>query len=254
MLYGENLATVSDSVMTRATGILIPAGAFLRYRHAYGFEDDIGGTYDGGVVDYSTNNGATWNRLAADYSGTIDAGFGNPLGGQQGYVGESNGYVSESVPLTALAGQTVRFRFRVGSDGSGADYGWAVDDIGVHTCCATSPAPTGLCGRTSTATASTISRSARRARTLARSSTRASCTSSTGRRAGLTATGSQYWNQNAAAIVDTAEAGDGFGSTLTSGDFNGDGRDDLAIGVRRRGRRLGSTPASCTSSTARRAA
>ncbi|HYI37575.1 MAG TPA: hypothetical protein VEX39_13250, partial [Thermoleophilaceae bacterium] len=52
-----------------------------------------------------------------------------------------------------------------------------------------------------------------------------------GSAAGLSATGSQYWNQNSAGIADAVEAGDGFGSTLTTGDFNGDGRDDLAIGA-----------------------
>ena len=48
---------------------------------------------------------------------------------------------------------------------------------------------------------------------------------------GLTATGSQLWSQDSVGIVDSAEAGDGFGSTLSAGDFNGDGRDDLAVGV-----------------------
>ena len=48
---------------------------------------------------------------------------------------------------------------------------------------------------------------------------------------GLTATGSQYWSQNSAGIADSVEAGDGFASTLSAGDFNGDGRDDLAIGA-----------------------
>ncbi len=32
-------------------------------------------------------------------------------------------------------------------------------------------------------------------------------------------------------MKDTAETGDGFGGALAAGDFNGDGRDDLAIGV-----------------------
>ena len=48
---------------------------------------------------------------------------------------------------------------------------------------------------------------------------------------GVSATGSQLWSQNSAGIADAAEPGDGFGSTLSAGDLNGDGRDDLAIGV-----------------------
>jgi hypothetical protein len=48
---------------------------------------------------------------------------------------------------------------------------------------------------------------------------------------GLTATGSQFWHQDSPFIADRAEADDLFGWSLTSGDFNNDGRDDLAVGV-----------------------
>jgi glucose/arabinose dehydrogenase len=41
----------------------------------------------------------------------------------------------------------------------------------------------------------------------------------------------QFWTQNSADINDFTENGDLFGSSLSTGDFNGDGYDDLAIGV-----------------------
>lgn len=43
----------------------------------------------------------------------------------------------------------------------------------------------------------------------------------------------QIWTQNFPGIADVAESNDTFGEALTAGDFNGDGRDDLAIGVPR---------------------
>lgn len=48
---------------------------------------------------------------------------------------------------------------------------------------------------------------------------------------GLTAFGAQLWHQNIAGMFDFAEAGDHFAASLTTGDFDGDGNDDLAVGV-----------------------
>ena len=48
---------------------------------------------------------------------------------------------------------------------------------------------------------------------------------------GLSSTDNQIWHQNSTDILDTAELFDAFGSALTAGDFNGDGFDDLAVGV-----------------------
>ena len=48
---------------------------------------------------------------------------------------------------------------------------------------------------------------------------------------GLSSTASQLWSQDSAGIADSVEDGDGFGATLSTGDFNADGFDDLAIGV-----------------------
>jgi hypothetical protein len=52
-----------------------------------------------------------------------------------------------------------------------------------------------------------------------------------GSASGLAATGDQFWHQDVANVEGGAESGDQFGAALAVGDFNGDGYDDLAIGV-----------------------
>jgi hypothetical protein len=48
---------------------------------------------------------------------------------------------------------------------------------------------------------------------------------------GLTATGSQFWNQNSTGIFGAAESGDEFGLSLAAGNFGRTAEDDLAVGV-----------------------
>jgi hypothetical protein len=48
---------------------------------------------------------------------------------------------------------------------------------------------------------------------------------------GLTASGAQRWDFDTAGVRGTPTQGDNWGDSLASGDFNNDGRDDLAIAV-----------------------
>lgn len=48
---------------------------------------------------------------------------------------------------------------------------------------------------------------------------------------GLSSSGNQMWSQDSSGIPGGCEEWDEFGYTVAAGDFNGDGRDDLAIGV-----------------------
>jgi hypothetical protein len=52
-----------------------------------------------------------------------------------------------------------------------------------------------------------------------------------GSSSGLSHRFDQVWHQDSWGIAEKAEYGDGFGTALTVGDFNHDGRDDLAIGA-----------------------
>ncbi|WP_165821227.1 M4 family metallopeptidase [Nocardioides gansuensis] len=142
-IWGDDPAFVSDSALAMTAPVTVPAGGLLHFRHAYGFEDDPFDTYDGGVLEYSVAGGA-WQDAAAliasgGYTGTISGGFDNPLGGRQAFVGESNGYGSTLVDLSGLAGQPVRFRWRIGTDSMVGDAGWFIDDLAIYRCDAPPP-------------------------------------------------------------------------------------------------------------------
>lgn len=140
-IFGGDRSTLSDSAIRTTNAIAVPANAFLRYNHSYGFEDKLSTAYDGGVVEYSTAGaGGPWTDAgslfdsASGYNGTISPDFENPLAGRSAFVRESNGYGASRLNLSSLAGQNVMFRFRIGSDIEVKDYGWFIDDVSIYTC------------------------------------------------------------------------------------------------------------------------
>jgi hypothetical protein len=143
-LWGDDTDTATDRWATIAWNGTLPAGTKLQFNHAFGFEDDLLGNYDGGVLEYSTNGGGTWNDASPlfaagmAYFGPISNCCGNPLAGRNAFVGESWGYTATQLNLTALAGQTFRIRFRIGTDNGTGDYGWFVDDVRLYQCAASS--------------------------------------------------------------------------------------------------------------------
>jgi bacillolysin len=139
--WGEEEPLTADYWAAMTTDVALPAGSepFLHFEQAHGFEDYWFTYYDGGVVEYSTNGGASWNDANLlfthnGYNGTISNCCGNPLAGRSGFVAESYGYYSSRLDLSPLAGQNVRFRFRIGTDGYVDDYGWFIDDVRIYTC------------------------------------------------------------------------------------------------------------------------
>lgn len=150
---GVDASARSDSTMAMATGVLVPSRAYLRLEHWFAFEMSENSSavfqgYDAGVIEYSVEGGA-WTDIGSltavnGYTGTInaDGSSDNPLEGRSGFVGASNGALVTQVDLAPLAGRTVRFRFRIGTDSGGGQAGWYIDEVGIHTC--TAAASSGL--------------------------------------------------------------------------------------------------------------
>ncbi len=141
-------------ISVASKNIALPAGKtiYMHFKHAFDFEYDYINNYDGGVLEYSTNGGSTWLDAGAliinnGYDGIISSCCTNPLAGRSGFVGLSSGYMSSRLNLSSLAGQNVKFRFRVGTDEAASSYfgyGLIVDDVKIYTCQTSVTAPAGL--------------------------------------------------------------------------------------------------------------
>jgi len=108
----------------------------VTFSHAYDLED----TFDGGIIELSTDGGVTFTDVAElgvdpGYTGTLVTGPANPLNGRVTFTGTSAGFPART-PLTLdfgtrFAGQAVQLRFRIATDEAAAFTGWIIDDIAV---------------------------------------------------------------------------------------------------------------------------
>jgi hypothetical protein len=144
--------TVADKQLTTPAINLTVPNATLSFQHTFNLESG----FDGGVVEASINNGP-WNDVTSatvggtftqnGYTGALSTNpaYMNPLVGRQAFTGTNTGgfgtYITSTVQFgAALNGQSVRFRFRMGSDTSVAGTGWRVDNVQVangNICCTT---------------------------------------------------------------------------------------------------------------------
>ena len=105
----------------------------LQFRHSYNFEE----TFDGGVLEVSTNGGANWLPVISQittggYDATIDTGYSSPIAGRAAWTGSNGGMTLVTVDLAAYAGSSVTFAWRWTSDSSAPSPGpWEIDDVQV---------------------------------------------------------------------------------------------------------------------------
>ncbi len=137
--------------------IALPTGPVtLSFRHSYSLEaDNVAANtgYDGGVLEIKigagsytdiTNAGGVF--VTGGYNRQISSSFSNPLAGRGAWSGTNVGFTTVTVTLPAAAsGQTVQFRWRLGTDNGGlSGAGWRIDSVGMigngYVCC-TNTAP-----------------------------------------------------------------------------------------------------------------
>ena len=147
---GLDPASVSDQRLV-SPAVALPTGqnpVVLKFWHVPNLENS--GTtacYDGGILEATTNGGTTWTQvpnaslLLGGYTGAVSTSFSNPLGGLQAWCNGS-AYTNVIADVSAYAGQTAQFRFRLGSDTSVSDVGWDIDDVTVQSCQPAGPTAT----------------------------------------------------------------------------------------------------------------
>ncbi len=136
--FAPDVATVNLASLTSPSVVIQSAAAKLKFKNRFNTED----TFDGMVLEFSTNGGSTWTDVitgggtfaSGGYTDTLSTGFMNPLPGRMAWSGNSGGYIDTEVNLPAsLNGQTVQFRWLMGADSSVtvAGGGVWVDDVQV---------------------------------------------------------------------------------------------------------------------------
>jgi hypothetical protein len=129
--FTSNLTTTNDQRLFTTNSMALPANPVNLTFWGYINSEQ---SWDGGVVEISTNGGTNWTDLGSNmtsggYNGSL-LSSPNPLSGRQAFTGNSSGFVKTTVNLAPYANQAnVKFRFRFGSDGSVGGVGWYVDDI-----------------------------------------------------------------------------------------------------------------------------
>ncbi|HEX8682976.1 MAG TPA: S8 family serine peptidase, partial [Ardenticatenaceae bacterium] len=135
----------------------------LQFWNHQTFEDRTQNScWDGAILEVSTDGGQNFNQiydglLTDPYDGFINASHGNPLGNVSAWCGDPQDWLKSVVALDEYAGQTIRFRFRVGTDDAMGrlPHGWYIDEVAVQSCPAvvTTPTPTATATQTATPTA-----------------------------------------------------------------------------------------------------
>ncbi|MBP9143728.1 MAG: hypothetical protein KBI44_04515 [Thermoanaerobaculia bacterium] len=150
LVYVSGLYQETTSIATGPPTALpftgVAAGGTLEFWQKRDFES-AGTCWDSGVLEYSsdavnwydilsgegdndpsTSTGNPARFTANGYNGaTVPSG--NPLSGRQAWCHPNGGYLKTTVNLADFSSQSVRFRWRFGSDASVGHIGWKIDDV-----------------------------------------------------------------------------------------------------------------------------
>ncbi|MBB5207980.1 M36 family metallopeptidase [Chiayiivirga flava] len=133
----DNASTGLSSLVSPPLQVSTDTPFVITFQHRHQFESGSGVHWDGGIVELSTDDGASWIDIGPSavptYNGVLTDQSNNPIETRSAYVNTSTGYPAMS-PVTidlgsTYAGQTVRVRFAVGTDEAVGAAGWELDNL-----------------------------------------------------------------------------------------------------------------------------
>ncbi len=126
-VYGNS----ADGVLVMPTVCVGNDAEFSFWHWLAAEEEDATWAWDGCLVEYSIDDGATWLTLTPDggYSHLKNDNPANPLPQGTPCWSGSFSWREETFDLSAFAGESMSIRFRFASDGYVTEEGWYVDDI-----------------------------------------------------------------------------------------------------------------------------
>ncbi|NWQ40864.1 immune inhibitor A [Bacillus sp. EB106-08-02-XG196] len=118
-----------DHKMVTTVDLTSATAATLDFDAWYNIEED----WDFAMVQVSTDGGTTWNSLSTPNtsSSLVEGGYPAISENLPGYTGSSNGWIHETIDLSAYAGQEIQLQFRSMSDWGANLEGFYVDNIKV---------------------------------------------------------------------------------------------------------------------------
>ena len=135
---------ISDKTLDSRTIMIGSTTAQISFRNNFVTEHDPPPAeifWDGYVLEVSINGGAFVDVtdpsvggvfVSGPYTGEIDGTANNPLAGRMAWSGDSGGYINTVINLGAgLNGQSIKLRFRMGTDEAAGALGARVDTLSI---------------------------------------------------------------------------------------------------------------------------
>lgn len=125
----DGSANKDDRLISPA--VVATAATKLNFWHRYRTEV----TFDGGVLEVTTDGGVTWKDVRDAGGVFVKGAYDGPasaIGGRDAWNGMSASFPSMDeveIDLGALAGRTIKVRWRLKTDTNLGDLGWWVDDV-----------------------------------------------------------------------------------------------------------------------------